>query len=264
MFFPAAKIIWALAVPSNALLLLLVLGSLLRARGKRFGARLAAFSLLLFVIVAVLPVGSWLLAPLEDRFARPDPPPQSVAGIIVLGGAIDAELSAVRGLPVVNAAAERLIELAALARRYPEARLVFAGGSGSLQNQTDREDVPTRAVLESLGVPIERVLFENDSRNTAENAAFSLRLAGPAPGEVWLLVTSAVHMPRAIGTFHAAGWPVVAWPTDYRSRPNAGWRIGLDFADHLQQLDLAAHEWLGLLAYWLSGRTEHLFPGPAG
>lgn len=264
MFFVAAKILGTLAEPSNALLVLLALGLLLRAAGRRFGSRLAGLAAMVLAVIAVLPVGAWLLAPLEDRFVRPDPPPDRVDGIILLGGAIDAALSADRGEPIVNACAERIIAFAALARRYPSARLVFAGGSSSLTNPDDREDVPTRAVLESLGVPPGRVLYENESRNTAENAAFALRLARPAPGEVWLLVTSASHMPRAVGTFRAVGWPVVAWPTDYRTPRQVGWRLGLDFADHLQQVDLAAHEWFGLLAYHLSGRTGQFLPGPAG
>lgn len=265
MFFAASKILGAVAEPSHALLLLLALGTVLRATGwRRFGAWLAGLATLAFVTIAVLPVGAWLLEPLETRFARPDPPPEAVDGIILLGGAVDAVLSADRGEPAVNAAGERIMVFAALARRYPAARLVFAGGSGSLLHPEDREDGPTRAVLESLGVAPERVRYEGESRNTAENAALARRLAEPAPGEVWLLVTSASHMPRAVGAFRAVGWPVLAWPTDYRVRRHTGWRFGLDFADHLQQVDLAAYQWVGLLAYRLSGRTDRLFPGPDG
>lgn len=104
--------------------------------------------------------------------------------------------------------------------------------------------------------------MERRSRNTYENAVFTKALVAPKPGERWLLVTSAYHMPRSVGLFRRAGFLVEPYPVD--------WRIGERVfafenvsADGLFRTDIAVREWLGLLAYRLSGRTGELLPGPA-
>ena len=117
--------------------------------------------------------------------------------------------------------------------------------------------------LAAFGIPRERLILENKSRNTAENAEFSYQLANPQPGETWLLVTSAFHMPRSVGLFRKAGFPVIAWPVDYRTSGKEG--IGLfrdNPADSLQNTTMAVREWLGLIAYWLSGKIDQLLPAP--
>ena len=115
----------------------------------------------------------------------------------------------------------------------------------------------------AFGIPRERLIVENKSRNTAENAEFSKELAAPKPGENWLLVTSAFHMPRSVGLFRKVGFPVIPWPVDYRTSGTEG--IGLfrdNAADALQNTTMAVREWIGLAGYWLSGRIDRLFPGP--
>ena len=69
-----------------------------------------------------------------------------------------------------------------------------------------------RQLWTGMGVPPERMLFETAARNTHENAVLAHALAKPRPGETWLLVTSASHMPRSVGVFRRAGWDVVPWP----------------------------------------------------
>ncbi len=265
MFFVLSKLLGVLAQPSNALLVLLCLGVLLLMLGRRrSGTRLTGAVAAVLLAVAVLPVGPWLLAPLENRFVRPDPMPDSVDGIILLGGTVNPLLSADRGEEAINGSGERITTFARLARRYPDARLVFAGGSGSLAYPGPREAGPTRTLLAAIGAPIDRIIWESDSRNTAENAAFSRALVDPQPGETWLLVTSAGHMPRSVAVFRAAGWPVIAYPTDYRTYRDSSWDLDFDLADRLVMVDWAAHEWIGLLAYWMTGRTAEIFPAPSG
>jgi uncharacterized SAM-binding protein YcdF (DUF218 family) len=105
--------------------------------------------------------------------------------------------------------------------------------------------------------------LENKSRNTAENAEFSKELARPRPGETWLLVTSAYHMPRSVGLFRKVGFPVVPWPSDYRTSGREGVGFFRDNeVDALQNTTLALREWIGLIAYWLSGRIDSILPGP--
>ena len=106
-------------------------------------------------------------------------------------------------------------------------------------------------------------MLESESRTTAENATFTRQLVSPKPGERWLLVTSAFHMPRSMGAFRKAGFEVEAYPVDWRSR---GWSdLASPFSSlsmGLARTDTAVHEWTGLIAYWMTGRSSELFPGP--
>jgi uncharacterized SAM-binding protein YcdF (DUF218 family) len=152
---------------------------------------------------------------------------------------------------------------AELARRYPNARIVFTGGTANLVSTEAREADYSAPIFESLGIPKERLILERDSRNTWENAIFTKQLVNPKPGERWLLVTSAFHMPRSMGIFRKAGFDVEAYPVDWRM----GGRDELfaftrNGADGLGRTDVAVREWIGLLTYRLMGRTSELLPGP--
>ncbi|MEQ8965236.1 MAG: YdcF family protein [Azospirillaceae bacterium] len=262
MDFALSKILWSLVAPGNALILGLVAGLIALAVGwRRIGGTLLALSTAGLVAIATLPLGTWLVAPLETRFERPSPMPNRVDGIIVLGGAMDPWRSHLYGEPQVNAAAERLFALAELLRRYPEARAIYTGGSGSLAQPEHRGAPAARDLLDRIGGPTERVTWEADSRNTWENALLSRDLMVPAPGETWLLVTSAFHMPRSMGIFRRVGWPVMPYPTDWRAAEAGARGIDFDLADTLPVVDTAVREWIGLVAYRAMGRTSALFPG---
>ena len=173
------------------------------------------------------------------------------------------DVSAARDAVALNEAAERITVAAELARRYPRARIVFSGGTNALIFDAGAEAAFAVRQLEALGVAHERITAEEQSRNTIENAVFSRLLANPKPGERWLLVTSAYHMPRAMAVFRAAGFAVEAYPVDWRTRgPADVLRPFGSLGDGLRETDAAAHEWIGLLAYRLAGKTSELFPGP--
>ncbi|GJE09813.1 MULTISPECIES: YdcF family protein [Methylobacterium] len=264
MFFPASKVIYFLITPSNLFIFTVLAGLLLSAttRLRRTGTGLATLGALGLALGGLAPLSEALLLPLEQRFAPFPADAPAPAGIIVLGGAVEAGLSEARDQVVVNDAGERPIYLAELARRFPGARLVFSGGSGFIGGGVAEADVISRQA-DVIGVPRTRLILENRSRNTYENAAFTAALVQPKPGERWLLVTSAWHMPRAIGCFRQAGFTVDAFPVDYRTR---GWsdltRVNGFASDGLLQLDLAVKEWVGLAAYRWSGYTPDWLPGP--
>ena len=263
MFFVLSKVLWFVTNPGNMLLLFLLLGmALLWTRWRRAGRWLVSAVAVIGVTLAVVPLGGWLFGALEDRFQAVSIPPARVDGVIVAGGIVDPVLSDDRDQVSVGGAAERLFKMAALAKKYPRARLVFSGGSGSLIYQSRKEADAVKPLLRLLGVDLKRVIFEDKSRNTAENAAFSYRLVKPKKGEVWLLVTSAFHMPRAVGSFRRAGWEVFPYPVDYMTKREADFPLQFNFAYGLGSLGGALHEFLGLLFYWLDGKTDHLFPGP--
>jgi uncharacterized SAM-binding protein YcdF (DUF218 family) len=213
-------------------------------------------------LIAFLPVGEAMLAPLENRFPAVKVLPADVTGIIVLGGAIETDLSAARGMPSLNEAAERMTSLVTLARHYPQARLAFTGGNGELIHAPITEAAVARELWTQMGVDQSRIVYESRSRTTYENAVLLKVLLKPQPDQLWLLVTSAWHMPRSVGLFRHAGWTVLPYPVGYKTAPSLMTEIRGNLPDRLGMVDLATHEWVGLVAYWLLGRTSALFPGP--
>ncbi|MFY9624996.1 MAG: YdcF family protein [Rhodoplanes sp.] len=263
MFFPVSKILGFFALPSNLVIVAGLIGVLLLlTRFKRTGRVLLVASILLLAILGLSPLGNALLIPLEDRF-----PPWTgggnVAGIVVLGGAVTPDVSAARDQVSLNEAAERLTAAAHLAAKYPRAKVIYSGGDPGLVRTEGAEAPYALRFLRELGVSPDRLVAEGRSRNTAENAEFSKELAAPKPGERWLLVTSAYHMPRAIGAFRRAGFEVEPYPVDYRtSGPDDALRFFQSVGDGLKRTDTAVREWVGLFVYWLTGRSSELFPAP--
>jgi uncharacterized SAM-binding protein YcdF (DUF218 family) len=267
MFFILSKTAGLLLLPSNLLVTFVFLGLvLMTTRFRRAGQRLAIGCLIVLALSSFLPLGAVLSHKLETRFPPWDPIARGAPdGIVVLGGAIDAELSYHYGHAVVGNAAERVIALAQLARVYPNARIVYSGGDASFSGSGEAEADFIHPLLDSLGIPRSRIVLETRSRNTAENALFSKRLMQPKPGERWLLVTSAQHMPRAVGCFRQVAFDVEAYPVDWRTAQNRIFQLPLkiSLAERLAAFDDAAHEWIGLVAYWIFGRTSELLPSPA-
>lgn len=260
LFFVMSKTLWSLLRPDTLLIVaLVVLLVLIRRQAWRWAQRLVLALVVLLVSIAVLPLWAWMLAPLEQRFAANPSLPDRIDGIIVLGGFLDPELSAWWQQTEVSDSVERGLAFAALAKRFPDARLVMSGGSGQLLGPGKREADYTPALMSGLGLDPARVILERDSRNTWENAANSKQQVQPKPGENWILVTSAAHMPRAVGVFCQQQWPVIPWPVDHLWSPAAN-QLGFELVNHWQQLDYVLHEWLGLLAYHVSGKTDALFP----
>jgi len=258
--FALSKILWELTRPSTLAVLLVFVGlALSRGRHSRGGRRLTLVGGAVFLAIGVFPSFNLFLAPLENRFPQIRDMPTHVDGIIVLGGALDLDQAARRGIPAMNAAAERMTTFATLARAYPNARLVFTGGSSALQPGSLMEADVARQIFDGLGLDTRHIIYERDSRNTFENAVLTKALVDPRPGETWLLITSAAHMPRSVGIFRKVGWPVLAWPVAYKSDRSGD---GLNIGHNLSDFDWAVHEWTGLLAYRLLDRTDALFPAP--
>ena len=264
MFFLLAKILGFFALPSNLFISFGLIGiALMATRYAGAGRKLALASLLLIAFTGYSPLGNALILPLEERFPPWDASRGAPTGIISLGGAIDTVVSPPRGEVALNEAAERLTAMAELVRRYPQARIVFSGGSGRLIYDGATEAALAVRLFESFGIAKQRVILENKSRDTDENARYTKDLLHPQAGERWLIVTSAHHMPRAIGSFRAAGFSVEAFPVDYRTRGAVDLlRPFATLGDGLRRTDTAVREWVGLVMYRVTGRTAELFPAP--
>jgi uncharacterized SAM-binding protein YcdF (DUF218 family) len=253
MFFNASKIFWLVAEPASLAIFVGLLGIvLLFTRFARAGRALMAGAVIALAIGFVTPLGAVLLRPLEDRFPQPPADMPAPTGIIVLGGAVETFRPEARGEVYLNADAARITTAVELARRYPNARLVYTGGSAAYFREGTAEAISAREIWLSLGVPAERMMFEAKSRNTWENAVFTRELVKPKPGETWLLVTSAWHMPRSVGIFRRVGFPVVPYPVAYRTFGDGrDFQIFASTMEKFTLLDMGVHEWMGLFEYWL-------------
>ncbi|WP_236884143.1 YdcF family protein [Devosia sp. A16] len=246
----------------SLVVLLLLAGLALSWLKRRWIARLFVGSALLLLFVCCFTTfGYVLITPLEQRFERPSEPAQ-VDGIVVLGGGMDGEVNSVRRGYELNRSGDRYVEALRLAIRHPGARIVIAGGPAALVQQ-EPEALAGKRFFEAFGVAPERILTDDQSRNTEENARFAKQLAGATDGQTWLLVTSAFHMPRAVGLFRKADFAVVPWPADYLASGAEGLGIKPDQStENISVSSLALREWAGLLGYYLTGRIDEVLPGP--
>lgn len=257
LFFITSKLLWAAVSPDSLLVLLAISVWLAAVIGRvKLARRLSSLLAFSLIVIGFLPAGEWLIAPLENRFPANVALPAESKGIIVLGPA----LSQLWGQPELNGAAERLTSFYYLASLYPDAQLVFSGGSGSVADQQYKEADSARALFQQLGIADRAILYEGDSRNTVENVKNSKALVNPAVEEKWIVVTSAYHMPRAVGIFCQQDWQVTPYPVDHRSKSGKLLRLNFDLAGNLSLLSTAVREWLGLISYRVFGHTIQLLP----
>ncbi|MEO7224234.1 MAG: YdcF family protein [Devosia sp.] len=263
MFPHLTRIFWLLVQPLSLILFLLVLGLLLTwFRRRRLGGTLMVLGVLLLAASSYTTLGYMLITPLEQRFVRPLEPAQ-IDGIVVLGGGMDGEVNTVRKQWEFNRSGDRYVEALRLALAHPEAKLMIAAGPGALATEQEPEAHAAQRFFADFGIDASRIVIDDKSRNTEENAQFAKQLAGQTPGQTWLLVTSAFHMPRSVGLFRAAEFPAVPWPADYLASGAEGFRIKPDQStENVAVFNLALREWTGLLGYRLTGKIDDLVPGP--
>jgi uncharacterized SAM-binding protein YcdF (DUF218 family) len=263
MFFILSKVFGFFIEPLNLAILVLLVALLAMAlRRRRLAVAGTAIAFLVLALATWTSLGSLMLTPLEERYPKP-PFPAEVDGVVVLGGGFEGAINLARGGYELNSGGDRFVEAAILARHYPQARIVVSGGTGALLIDGEGDAPTAQRLLTALGVSPERLVLEDRSRNTYENAVFTREMVSPKPGETWLLVTSAFHMPRAKALFDKVGFATVPWPVDYRTTGREGISLFSDNAvDSIQKTTLAVREWIGLLAYWLSGKIDSPFPGP--
>lgn len=261
----ASKLLFLAGKPSTLLVLAFAAGLVLlwHPRWLKVGRRVATAAFGALLVAGYSPLGNALILPLEERFPRPAAPPGGVAGIILLGGFEQGGVGIARGGLALTEAAERLTESLLLARRLPSAKVVFTGGVSDILFKGAEAGPAVQHFLVEAGIAPGRILIEGQARNTYENAVFTRELLRPKPGESWLLVTSAAHMPRAMATFRHAGFDVTAWPVDYRTAGSGDIYAPFEsFLQGVERCEVALKEWAGLFIYRLLGRTDALWPAP--
>lgn len=253
--FIASKLL-AFAIEPLFWVLALLAMSVLMSWRRRLRLSLAFSWLALLTLVGA----SWTSAPeallraLETQYPTPSGlDMDQQVGVIVIGGALASpELWHAHHQVGLNGQAERMTEAVALMRRYPHLRLLFTGGVSNLSATGASEAERARVFFAAMGIEPSRVVYEERSRNTCENALYSAALPGVDKGQRWLLLTSAFHMPRTMAVFKRVGWRVTPWPVDHRATAHDSW---FDFSLHNGPglWTLALHEWLGLAAYRMAG-----------
>ena len=261
LFFWISKLIWLLVSPGSLLYLLIILSFIFFYLNKQKLLKIFfSISCIYISIIAFIPVGEWLLYPLESRFKVNPELPEKVDGIIVLSGAENPLMSNLWQQVEVNGAAERDLAFMSLARKYPDVKLIFTGGSGSMINQGHKGADIAKQLFTEQGLDTSKIIFEKNSRNTYENAIYSKALVKPAEGENWLLITTSWHMPRSVGIFCQLNWHVIPYPVDHTTLKNNLLRVNYDLSSNLNGLEIGIKEWLGLIAYRASGKTDALLP----
>jgi uncharacterized SAM-binding protein YcdF (DUF218 family) len=263
MFFYLSKALWWLFEPGNILLLLMCFGVVFLWLNKpRKGKFFCTLALVYYGFFGILPIGLFLLDQLENRFPIQESLPKKITGIIILGGVVDVLVSEQRSRIALNGNVERVTSLIALTRRYPDATVVFTGGAGLIGRPDLVEADIVRPLLNQFVIHPENLVYESKSRNTYENGIFTKEIIQPKPDDTWLLVTSAIHMPRAVGVFRHQGINVTPYPVDFKQGGNRHYELSLNPREGLGDLRAALHEWLGLFAYYITDKTSEIFPAP--
>jgi uncharacterized SAM-binding protein YcdF (DUF218 family) len=260
--FLASKLFWLLAQPLSLVFILLVFSILFAAAGfRRLYRFLSGLAATLLFLTLFTSTGAVLLQGLENRIPRPASLPADLSCIIILGGAFENEVIAKRGGMEFNQAADRFVEGLKLAQSHPAARILISGGDGSFSGQYDGDAQTSEAFFSAFGIAPARLIREDQSRTTFENAANTKQLLETNGLSDCALITSAFHMPRSVGLFRKLGIAVTPWPVDYRTSGDT--TLGLDFSQpslNAQLTTTATREWTGLIAYFISGRAHVLFP----
>ncbi len=259
-FFVSSKLLWEVVQPAHLLTWLSAVGTvLLWWHFPETGRLIITVVGLTVLVLGVFPVWQWAYTLLENRFANVRLP-DDADGIIALGGQLTSEQS-LRD-PEESMGTTRLRKVLTLMQRYPNAQVYFSGFSPAIIPRGPAEYELAQKFFEQQGADLSRIHYEKRARNTYENGVYTQALAQPKPGQTWLLVTSAFHMPRSVGVFREIGWDVIAAQTGYMTegvyRFMPGW---LSFR-RVSRFNGASREWVGLIAYYVTGKASALFPSP--
>jgi len=259
--FMLKKIVGSFFYPVSLCLGILILGlfCLWATRRQRLGKVLVTLGTVLLLLLSISFLSSGLLVPLEQRYpALLHPEKISWEGgesstspkwIVVLGGGHLSDPRLPANSQISATALGRVVEGVRLYKAMPGSKLLLSGG-GVFDPVPEAEVMAQIAGL--LGVKPQDISLETDSRDTADQAKIVAEMIGR---EKFILVTSAVHMPRSMALFRKRGLHPIPAPSDFRVRRTQRFDPGNFFprASSLWQMETAVHEYLGLAWAWLRG-----------
>lgn len=253
-------ITWGVVNFDIILFVVIILATLLVLRQK---AQIAASILFVFVTIAafiiVTPVPEWGMTFLESRFSPMHEIPRDVKGVIVIGGIVDRKVSKIRGEPSFNMFGARMVPLLKLMDTRPDLTYIIMGGGNPYVEGFQEADILVRH-LQYIKPKLAKLMFDNISSTTVESANVSYNMIKPKRGEKWLLLTSAYHMPRAVGVFRKAGWDIIPYPVDYRTSGRYEWRINLSLWWGFMMWSIVAYEIMMNLGSYFSGESDAFLP----
>jgi len=260
MSFYLSKILWLILNPFNIFIFVTLLSIFL------YFVKLRRISLIIFLInfvfialISFLPIGSYLIYNIEKEYHSYIKPPDQVDGILILGGATNPLLYNEYDQISLNGSSERLVESVFIIKKFDKAKVIFSGGSG-LVNRPDLDHAKVaKSFYKKIGIETNQIIFEDKSRNTYENIIYSKKIANPKINENWLLITSASHMKRALLIADKNNWKLIPYAVDFKNIKNFKLIPNLELLKNLNSFQQASHEWLGLISYYLMGRTAKVF-----
>lgn len=236
---------------------------LLWTRWWKTGRVLLFFSGVVVFVACLSPIPDFLGTYLENRFQRIDKLPDDITGVIVIGFGIDRRVSLERGVVTFNCAAQREITLVELYKKYPTKKFIYSAGGFNKDSEKTLVSLMKSLFYDlTLSKPA-NVIYEDQAIDTLDNALYSLELVKPKPEEKWVLVTSAMNMPRAMGTFKKAGWEnLIPYPVDYRTIGRYDLTLNLSLYHGFRMCMLVTYEFVGLIYYYLLGYIDEIIPSP--
>ena len=259
MFFYLSKILWFFFNPFNLMLLLIFGGLLSHLFQKNILSKIFySLSVIFFIISSVLPTGRFMLYSLEKNFHNQDTLPNEVEGVLILSGAIEGVLSIEYNTIHLNGNVERLIASIELINRYPKAEIIFSGGPAYVFNKKIIQADLAKEFFSKLGIDTHKIIFESKSRNTYDNIFFSRIIADPQLGEKWIVITSAFHMKRTLNIADKLKWNLIPYAVDFKQTKTFSWMPSINFLKNISIFQSAIHEWLGLIVYYLTGKSSNI------
>ena len=259
MSFYLSKILWILLNPFNIFLLFICFGYILSFfSNKIFSKIFYSLTFIFFIIIAVMPTGEFMIYQLEKKFHVLKSLPNEIDGIPILSGATQPVLTKEHNQISLNGSAERLTESLLLMKKYSNSKIIFSGGSGSLNNQKLTHSYAANLFFTNFEIKLDNIIYENNSRNTYENILFSKKIVNPKINEKWVIVTSAHHMQRALNIAEKLGWTLIPYAVDFKHLKTFSWKPSINFLNNISIFQSAIHEWLGLMVYYLTGKSSKI------
>ena len=257
MSFYLSKILWLIVNPFNIFIFITLFTMFLYfINFRRLSLIIYLINFIFIALISFLPIGSYLTYIIEKEFHTNTKIPKRVDGILILGGATNPLLFKEFDQISLNGSAERLVESVMIIRKFEKAKVIFSGGSGIVNRSDLDHSQVAKLFYKKIGVDINKIFFEDKSRNTYENIIYSKNIAKPKKNEIWLLITSAFHMKRSLLIAEKNNWKLVPYAVDFKNTKEFKLTPNINLLSNLNSFQSGLHEWLGLVSYYLMGRTE--------
>lgn len=259
MSFYLSKILWEIFNPLNTIVILFIFSFVSSIINLNLISKfLKILGLLFFIIFGILPTGSYLNYILEKDFFYNNELSSDIKGMVILSGATNPYLTKEHQKVSLGGSVERLTESIQIIKNNPSIKIIFSGGPAYINHPNLNDSDSAKIFFSQMGVDISKIIFEDNSRNTYENILFSKEIAKPKIDEKWIVITSASHMRRTINVSNKLNWKLIPYPTDFNVGKKFKFNISYNFLQNFNHSNKAVHEWVGLVYYYLLGKTNQI------